>query len=457
MQRLTVYLVALLVAICCLQSMAFPLDASDYVPYPTSGPAVSTGSGHTVGLKTDGRVLAVGDTINGQLNVGGWDNIVQVSAGSFHTVGLRADGRVVAVGDNDGGQLNVGSWENIVQVSAGLFHTVGLRADGRVVAVGDNEEGQLDVGGWENIVQVSAGSFHTVGLHADGSAVAASSTASGKADVGSWENIVQVSAGSSHTVGVREDGSAVAVGSNTAGQLNVGDWENIVQVSAGGTHTVGLKTDGSVVAVGSNDDGQSNVGGWFLGEPATTTTSTPQVTTTTTTTAPFVTTSTTTSQPLSELYSISGHVTGDIIAGISVKLTGASSQTLRTDANGYYLFSNRTGGEYYTITPEHEGYEFEPQHYVIQSLTSDLTDMDFVSTRVETTPCPLEAMYGEDSEEVEVLRYVRDNLLNQTRQGREIIQLYYQWSPVIVRLMEEDEDFKADSKEMIDGILQIIR
>ena len=55
------------------------------------------------------------------------------------------------------GQLNVGGWENIVQVSAGLFHTVGLKEDGRVVAVGDNDDGQLNVGGWENIVQVSAG------------------------------------------------------------------------------------------------------------------------------------------------------------------------------------------------------------------------------------------------------------------------------------------------------------
>ena len=148
MQRLTVYLVALLVPICCLHGMAFSLDASDYVPYPTSGPAISTGSGHTVGLKTDGRVLAVGDNTNGQRDVGGWENIVQVSAGSFHTVGLQADGSVVAVGDNDGGQLNVGGWETIVQVSAGLFHTVGLREDGSVVAEGLNDAGQLNVGGW---------------------------------------------------------------------------------------------------------------------------------------------------------------------------------------------------------------------------------------------------------------------------------------------------------------------
>jgi hypothetical protein len=43
--------------------------------------------------------------------------------------------------------------------------------------------------------------------------------------------------------------------------------------------------------------------------------------------------------------------------------------------------------------------------------------------------------------------------LNQTPEGRELIRLYYLWSPVIVRAMEEDEDFKEDVKGMLDGVL----
>ena len=35
---------------------------------------------------------------------------MQVAAGFEHTVGLKSDGTVVAVGNNVGGQLNVGSW-----------------------------------------------------------------------------------------------------------------------------------------------------------------------------------------------------------------------------------------------------------------------------------------------------------------------------------------------------------
>lgn len=34
-----------------------------------------------------------------------------------------------------------------------------------------------------------------------------------------------------------------------------------------------------------------------------------------------------------------------------------------------------------------------------------------------------------------------------------LLRLYYEWSPVIVKAMEKDEDCKALVREMIDGIL----
>jgi hypothetical protein len=65
-------------------------------------------------------------------------------------------------------------------------------------------------------------------------------------------------------------------------------------------------------------------------------------------------------------------------------------------------------------------------------------------------------IYGEYSEEVELLRYIRDNILNKTPEGRELIKLYYQWSPLIVKAMEEDEEFKEDVKEVIDEVLGLV-
>jgi hypothetical protein len=78
------------------------------------------------------------------------------------------------------------------------------------------------------------------------------------------------------------------------------------------------------------------------------------------------------------------------------------------------------------------------------------------TTTTTLKKCPLLKIYGEDSEEVEILRYLRDNVLARTPNGQEIIRLYSQWSPVIVEAMEGDVEFKEEVKEMIDGILLLM-
>jgi len=222
------------------------------------------GGDHTVGLMSDGRVVAVGRNDHGQCNVGSWTDIIQVAGGGLHTVGLRSDGTVVAVGYNYYGECNVAGWTDIIEVAAGWRHTVGLMSDGTVVAVGDNGADQCNVGGWTDIVQVAGGGAHTVGLMSDGIVVAVGYDTSGQINVGGWTNIVQVAAGGSYTVGLKSNGTAVAAGGDYYGECNVTGWTDIVQVAAGQGHTVGLKSDGTVVAVGNNPYGQCNVGGWML-------------------------------------------------------------------------------------------------------------------------------------------------------------------------------------------------
>ena len=74
-----------------------------------------------------------------------WKNIVAVSAGNSYTVGLKSDGTVVACGKNTYGECDVSEWQDIVAISAGDSHTVGLKKDGTVVAVGSNGYGECDV------------------------------------------------------------------------------------------------------------------------------------------------------------------------------------------------------------------------------------------------------------------------------------------------------------------------
>ena len=227
---------------------------------------VAAGAFHTVGLKSDGTVVAMGYNVYGQCNVGGWTNITQVAAGAEHTVGLKSNGTVVAVGWNANGQCNVGSrsWTGIIQVATGAFNTVGLRADGTMVAVGWNDYGQCNVAGWANIVQVAAGSWHTVGHKSNGTVVAVGDNIYGQCNVAGWSAILQVAAGYFYTVGLKAGTTLVAVGDNPQGQCNVGGWTNIIRVATGGRHTMGLKPDGTVVPVGWNDHGQCNVAGWHL-------------------------------------------------------------------------------------------------------------------------------------------------------------------------------------------------
>jgi hypothetical protein len=171
-----------------------------------------------------------------------------------------------------------------------------------------------------------------------------------------------------------------------------------------------------------------------------------------TTTTTSVTSTTTLPSP--DDFSISGHITGDVISDITVQLKGADAQTFVTDEEGYYEFSGLQSG-YYTITPREVDYVFEPHNYVVQNLTGNLPHMDFVAAQIPNHPCPLETIYGEQSEEIRLLRSFRDNVLNKTQEGREYIRLYYRWSPLIVKAMEEDKVFANNMKEILDVVLSL--
>lgn len=75
--------------------------------------------------------------------------IIAISAGMYHTIGLKADGSVVAVGYDYCGQHNVSDWTNVVAISTNLYHTVGIKANGTAVATGNNDYGQCNVSDWD--------------------------------------------------------------------------------------------------------------------------------------------------------------------------------------------------------------------------------------------------------------------------------------------------------------------
>lgn len=81
----------------------------------------------------------------------------------------------------------------------------------------------------------------------------------------------------------------------------------------------------------------------------------------------------------SEEYSISGTISGDVVSGVTVTLSGDGSSSTTTDSSGNYSFSNQAKGDY-TVTPSLSGYTFSPSSTSVTVSDSDEADIDFTST-----------------------------------------------------------------------------
>lgn len=236
--------------------------------------AIAAGNKHTVGLKSDGTVVAVGDTDGYETTsssyysdyetvtetVSDWTDIVSIAAASQYTAGLKSDGTVVTVGEDD---FYVSSWSNIIDIAAGGDHLIGLKADGTVVAEGTSSYYTEDtysyyddkdtVENWTDIVAIAAGDTHTVGLKSNGTVVALGENDEGQCYVSGWTDIVAIAAGYECTFGLKADGTIVMAGENEYAEAITG-WKDIVAISATSNKIVGLKSDGTLVAVGDDDD-----------------------------------------------------------------------------------------------------------------------------------------------------------------------------------------------------------
>lgn len=96
--------------------------------------------------------------------------------------------------------------------------------------------------------------------------------------------------------------------------------------------------------------------------------------------------------PAVTTYGISGTVTGAIQAGVTVNLTGASTATATTDADGKYTFAGLANGNY-TVTPVMAGYVFAPISTAVAVNGSDMI-ADFVATASGATTYSISGTVG---------------------------------------------------------------
>jgi alpha-tubulin suppressor-like RCC1 family protein len=219
--------------------------------------AMAAGYGHSLFLRGDGTLWAMGRNVEGQLGDGTTSsrssavpvasNVVVMAGAYWHSLYLKSNGTLWAMGGNADGQLGDGTTTqrsvpvsvatNVVAVAAGGFHSLYLKSDGTLWAMGNNTYGQLG----------------------DGTAASRSNA------VSVASNVVALAAGQYHTLYLKSDGTLWAMGYNNAGQLGDGTaltrsnavsvGSNVVAVASGSSYSLFLKSDGTLWAMGNNGFG----------------------------------------------------------------------------------------------------------------------------------------------------------------------------------------------------------
>ncbi len=233
--------------------------------------AVASGSdGHTLILKADGSVWAMGNNTWGQIGDGSTTarttpvqvltGAIAVTAGVGTSFAIKADHSLYAWGYNGSGQLGVsGSYSvpaavltNVAAVSASQSanynfspqgFTLALLTNGNLMAFGYNAQGQLGNG----------------------------TTTSATTPILTATNVIAMAAGNNFSAIVKNDGTLWTCGDNTNGELGLGTSDTTVhssfqQVATGVTNVSAftqlavLKNDYSLWTCGTNTSGELGIG-----------------------------------------------------------------------------------------------------------------------------------------------------------------------------------------------------
>ena len=104
-------------------------------------------------------------------------------------------------------------------------------------------------------------------------------------------------------------------------------------------------------------------------------------------------------------YTVSGTVSGAVVSGITITLTGTSSKSTTTDASGNYSFTGAVNGSY-TITPSVAGYTYSPASRTVTVNNTNITGQNF--TVVVITSGSLDTTFGKSGKVTTAIGIIHD-------------------------------------------------
>ncbi len=213
----------------------------------------------TVALRSNGTVVT---THHSKFD---WKNVANIYAKYDHIYGIKTDGTVLAAGDsgNKYGEYDVQDWKDIVQIAVGDDYVVGLKSDGTVMVTGNVARNLRKVQNWNNIVDIYLVTNKIYGLRADGTILSATEFPTTRDVELNWKDIVHICEGKAGIFGLAADGTVYS----SAGALyNTSNWKDIVAICQDDSCLFGLQSDGTVVVTGVNTYGQYDARKWKLFE-----------------------------------------------------------------------------------------------------------------------------------------------------------------------------------------------
>jgi len=211
--------------------------------------AFGVGNNITCGLKLDGNVLCVQDSVANLIS----GQFVALSVGSNHACALNVEGNAQCWGNNDQGQSSppVGSFSTII---SGNKSSCGLSViDQHPICWGNLSASPEPEIGLETI---TVGDGHACGIDADGNLICWGNNADGQLEAPSDGRYKQVTSGDKHSCALDDTGILKCWGANDSGQTNL-PFGVYTVMDGYGNHTCALRSAEQITCWGGNEHGEA--------------------------------------------------------------------------------------------------------------------------------------------------------------------------------------------------------